>query len=130
MFGSLEDYLADLGDKDRFELLGSKWTKFEDGQVYLHRHSQVVLDGGMHPCVTLASVTRPCRSSNVSRDPSVRSSGFMERLMDLVESRAFDAGKGVLCESVLNEFLPMWLLRRGYRAMPETYPTSYFRPHP
>ena len=83
----------------------NSWIRFEDGDVYV-RKAQRYLHGLDSPveCLDIA---------NVSRDNEAPS-GFMERMMSEAEKVAFESGRVVYVENVINEFLPQWFEKRGY----------------
>ena len=105
---------------------GHLWLDYEDAEVYV-RLSWRYIDGIQVRMLDLANVVRSSRYDNVQFDPSVKSTGFMKRLMEDFESRALEIADGVYVESVMNEFLPDWFVRRGYMLVPDSWPLSFYR---
>ena len=83
----------------------NSWIRFEDGDVYV-RKAQRYLHGLDSPveCLDIANVSRDNESP----------SGFMERMMSEAEKVAFESGRVVYVENVINKFLPQWFEKRGY----------------
>ena len=104
----------------------NEWVTFEDAEVYV-RISQRFMDGKRVGSIEVANVTRESRSDNVEYNPNVKSTGFMRRLYDIVEDYAENYSLVVYAESVLNEFLPGWLERRGYHRVSMSNPPSYYK---
>lgn len=122
----LDEFLAQNVASD---FPASAWTEFEDGTVYARRNDPVALGNGeTAKCVTLANLDRDGRK--VAHDPDAESSGFMDRLMLRLELFAVGEGQRVKVENVMNEFLPDWLVRRGYVEIDPEWPMSYLRTFP
>ena len=91
------------------------WIKFEDGKAYIRLSYRTLGTVKMERWVDLANVNRPRRIHNMQFNPKARSTGFMRRLMTMLEDEALrHNAAGVYVENVLNEFLPAWFERRGY----------------
>jgi hypothetical protein len=82
-------------------------------------------------CLVLWLVIKPCSERNVSHfKQGVRSTGFMRRLMADIEKVARENGMDVGAESVYNEVLQPWFVRRGYteeKYDDDPYPWYYRR---
>ena len=122
MWEQLESFLS---EPDTFPLnTFGQWTRFEDGEVYIRKFSKCVFEGDFVECMSLGNVNRPGRK--LEFDATVKSSGFMGRLMDVIEQHAAINNRHVKIENVLNEFLPDWYEQRGYMEM-GGIPRCYFR---
>ena len=99
-------------------------TQYEDASVYVRR-SQRYLDGTLYKFFDLAGVARASRNDNAHYDAKQQSTGFMRRLMDVIEQKAI-ADDGVFIENVINEFLPDWFRSRGYVEMVNMYPPCFY----
>ena len=73
--------------------------------------------------LTVESVSRTGREDNDKRDRNPVDTGFLSRYLNEVEDRAIDLGlSGVYVDTILNEWLPDALARRGY-CPDESHPT-------
>ena len=98
------------------------WYEFEDGEAYIRVSQRYLREGGRRravPTLELSSVHRESRHDNCEYDSSVKSTGFMDRIMTEVETIADVRGLVVFVENVLNGFLPEWFIRRGYARVEE-----------
>ena len=108
---------------------GRGWTEYEDAHVYLKKELRTI-GGDPVLVLTLGNISRESRKNNVRLNPEAGSTGFMDRFMEELESMCLDGPEGpgadgVLVERVVNEFLPGYLERRGYRVSGQGPPPSY-----
>ena len=90
------------------------WTDYEDAELYA-RVSPRTLDGVQRICLDIANFKRLSREENIRVDPTIRSTGFLRRLLKDVERKAFEIEcDAIFIENVVNDWLPDWLDRNGY----------------
>ena len=91
------------------------WRTFrEDGMVYT-RLAPHLIDGQRVTMIELANFYREGVQANVKARRDTKSTGFLDSLMTKLESDARLYADGVYVECILNEWLPEWLERRGYK---------------
>ena len=104
---TLNEWLDSIPDKGGIHSI-SEWVNYQDAEIYMR-----FLDWNERT-ITLANIGRKSRIWNVKDDPKVKSTGFMDRLLDKIENRASELGAKMVIESVQNPFLPRYLLNHGY----------------
>ena len=104
----------------------NEWVSFEDAEAYI-RVSKRYLKNEFIKTIEIANVTKESRSENVDYNPTVKSTGFMNRLMNKLETYATKHGIVVYVENVLNEFLPKWYERREYTRVQGSFPPSFYK---
>lgn len=96
------------------------WVTYKDASIYVRRSPRIV-DGRKLWFIDLANFSRKSRNTNVEYNPKAKSTGFLRELFDYAEEAAQHYADGVFVESVLNEWLPGWLERRGYTRKADGY---------
>ena len=102
------------------------WVSFEDAEVYVRVTKRYLNNKGVRT-IEIANVTRESRAENIDYNPLIKSTGFMNRLMNKLETYAVKHKIIVYVESILNEFLPEWYERRGYTRVQGTSPPSFYK---
>ena len=97
----------------------SEHTIFIDDVVAQVGKSVRQTEAGQIACLDMTSILRPSRAQNMTVDPNAQSTGFMSRWMDAFEQTAQENCMGVFVEDVINQWLHVWLERRGYTAIIE-----------
>ena len=100
----------DLSSIDKF---GSTWCMFEDGRVYLRRSIRNIGEE-RRETLELANCVRDARFDNIQPNTTMKSTGFMRRLLNELEVFAMDNGLVLYVENVQSGFLPEWFVKRGY----------------
>ena len=91
----------------------SEYVSYKDADIYIRFLNWKGLT------ITLASISRDSRNWNIYINPKVKSTGFMDEVLNKIEERAFELGAEMVIEQVLNPFLPSYLIKRGYSAISE-----------
>ena len=89
------------------------YIQYREATMYVRR-SKRLIEGKQVEMIDLANISREGREDNIHCNALISSTGFMSRVMDLLESVAEREADGVLVENVLNDFLPEWFDKRGY----------------
>ena len=93
----------------------NQYYNFEGSEIYLKRYGAVVVNTKVMPCIVVSHISHKGHEENVRKVvPKPQSTGFMDRLMTLIEARADQVGFLVVIENIMNEWLPEWFERRGY----------------
>ena len=111
---------------------GNAWLKYKDARYYLRR-SYLIVEDMKTTMLVLASITRSRRPDNVLINKRKKRTGFMDEFMELLECEALKHADGVVVENILNEFLPAYFERRGYKSLymgvygTKEIPPSYYK---
>ena len=103
------------------------WLQHEDADVYLRYTYRLLPEIGKCRTLELASCNRESRQTNIEYDANAVSTGFMNRLINEIETLANGIADAVYIENVLNEFLPYWFVRRGYTEIDGSMPLCFYR---
>ena len=108
------------------------WYRYKDAEAYLQRAHYILPEHGreLRVLLRLGNITRRSRHENVEYDPNHTSTGFLNEFMTLLEQKACGMAEGVYVENVFNEWLPGWLMRRGYTKTGKQVPYCFYRLNP
>ena len=104
----------------------SEWIKYEDAEVYLRKGKRMI-ENEIVDTLEFSSISRKSRERNVETNPSANSTGFMNRFTSKLEQAAKKNGWVMYIENIMNDFLPAWYKKRGYKVVPGSSPLSMYK---
>ena len=111
---SLEEFLDQL-PMPTPSMDDSQYVKFEDASLYIRFNWRTLASFGRVQVIAVSNLSRRSREGNVEYDAEAKSTGFMDRIMALIEDSASVVADGVMIDQVMNEFLPGYFAGRGYQ---------------
>ena len=87
------------------------------------------IDGKTVKTFELLDLMRESRSDNYWHDRQAKSTGFLIRLIDAIEWHVYSEGIAdcIWVDTVVNEFLPKWLIRHGYTQRFGHWPHCFYK---
>ena len=102
----------------------SAWMIYKDARLYI-RISSKLIGGSRRNTLELANIVKASRATNMLKNNSTESTGFMDDVMTKLERYAKEKGLVMYIENVHNDFLPDWFFRRGYVRVVDAYELTH-----
>lgn len=105
----------------------TSYVKYKDCKLDIKVNTRRI-DGKIVKVLEILTILRESRNNNYFINPAIKRTGFMAEMMDEIEMHVIveDIADAIWMDTVVNEFLPKWLEKRGYSRYPGIFGTDIY----